>query len=782
MEFKLLHGRDPQKRPSFGNLSREEIDMFMAYGGFQVAKTVPWRAGKLEHSKEHQGGIKPIGTTPKNSTSIQQTHPNGIKSLPSKESKNRVETQHPSHSSKIPNGIPSTILPSDTSTKVNCDLGNETNKFSNGNLSINKPVLDDNGPKAHQTTSPELNSATPRNISNVNNVSPSIKYNGVNLPVSHLPAIKPNGVNIPSKELSSIKSKVVNIPTREMSSNNFNGVNYFQSHQKTPNILNSTVESNTTNTSKISSRDSSLKIKTNNLPNNSHSSRNSPNSSNGSIRTLSPKSPSPLVFNEKKELNDLQSGSNRSTSPPKSPMVSTEQKQNNRHQNETDSSVSSSFSTSENLSSTPTVKQPQRSWADILKTSPENPQKGATAASNSSVNKHINQNKQPKSIVSSANGKPKVEALSDVLLNFQPTFSNRLLQPRGLVNNGNTCFMNAILQPLSHCPPFYNLLIRIGNEVAHSFNSKTPLVDSLIEFMREFREAKIDGLDEDFGEPFVPEYGRQEDAEEFLGFLLDGLHEELLAVKNIQSIIAFKGPDSRDTAGHKNIPGESTHSNVSKPTNDGWYEVGPKNKATSARLESPISRIFGGQVRSVLKCPGSLDSVTYQPFSSLQLDIQPDDVRTVEGALMKMIEPEIVHDYYSKKGAMVEAHKRLYLDILPPILILHLKRFVYDNVGGTQKLHKTVGYSTLLNIQSEIITQNKKQRSPITYQLIGVVYHHGKSATGGHYTCDILRQNNQWLHVDDTTITPITAEDVVVTENSTNATDRLAYLLFYMKI
>ncbi|CAG8611548.1 8833_t:CDS:10 [Ambispora leptoticha] len=764
MEFKLLHGRDPQKRPSFGNLSREEIDMFMAHGGFQVAQTVPWRAGKSlerpKNKKEYQSGInsnkltssrekivnsskthstsKPIVTTPKNTTSIQQTHPNGIKSqVPSNETKNLVETQNSSHSStRIPNGIPFQIssntitLPSDTSTKVNCDIKNETNKFPNGNLSagtISKPALNNNGLRA------------PGNISNVNNVSSSIKPNGVNPPVNHLPAIQPNGV----QELSSIKSNATNVPTREMPSNKLNGVNNFQSHQKTPIISNSTVESNATHTSEISSSASSLKIKTNNLPSNNHLSRNSPNSSNGSIRSLSPKSPPPVVFNESKELNGLQNSSNHSTSPPKSPVVYIEQKQKNGHQNETDPNVSS-FPPSENLPSPSAVKP--RSWADLVRVNPENSQKGGTVTSSASVNKNPSQYKQPKSVVSPINGKPKAEALSG---------SSRLLQPRGLVNNGNTCFMNAILQPLSHCPPFYNLLIRIGNEVNHSFNSKTPLVDSLIEFMREFREAKLDGLDEgNFGESFVPEYvydalrgtkkfdsmkGRQEDAEEFLGYLLDGLHEELLA----------------DTAGHKNVPGESTHSNVSKSVDDGWYEVGPKNKATSARLESPISRIFGGQVKSVLKCPGSVDSVTYQPFSSLQLDIQD--------ALMKMNAPEIVHDYYSKKGAVVEANKRLYLDILPPILILHLKRFVYDNVGGAQKLHKTVGYSTLLNIQS-------------------VVYHHGKSATGGHYTCDILRQNNQWLHVDDTTITPITAEDVAVTENSTNATDRLAYLLFYMKI
>ncbi|CAG8828095.1 3042_t:CDS:2, partial [Dentiscutata erythropus] len=59
----------------------------------------------------------------------------------------------------------------------------------------------------------------------------------------------------------------------------------------------------------------------------------------------------------------------------------------------------------------------------------------------------------------------------------------------------------------------------------------------------------------------------------------------------------------------------------------------------------------------------------------------------------------------------------------------------------------------------------------IEYQLFGVVYHHGKSATGGHYTADILRYDDEWLHVDDTTITQISAEEVAILENPTQPTD-----------
>jgi ubiquitin carboxyl-terminal hydrolase 10 len=45
--------------------------------------------------------------------------------------------------------------------------------------------------------------------------------------------------------------------------------------------------------------------------------------------------------------------------------------------------------------------------------------------------------------------------------------------------------------------------------------------------------------------------------------------------------------------------------------------------------------------------------------------------------------------------------------------------------------------------------------------LIGVVYHHGKNASGGHYTVDLRRQEGrEWIRVDDTVIRRIRSEDV----------------------
>ncbi|KAJ2963600.1 hypothetical protein NQZ79_g1386 [Umbelopsis isabellina] len=437
------------------------------------------------------------------------------------------------------------------------------------------------------------------------------------------------------------------------------------------------------------------------------------------------------------------------------------------------------------VSVAPQPKPKPTSWAALLKPSQtRTQQQGAPTTQMAS-----NQNQQKVSD-SADNDLPSSQftGISTIVNTYQPTFDWTLLEPRGLINNVNTCFVNVILQPLVHCPPFYNLIKTIGQYVAHSFNSKTPLLDSLIEFVNEFKILNESGKPEEaFGAPFAPEYvydalrgrkrfdsmkGRQEDAEEFLCFLLDGLHEEMIADVPKKEVV-------------KEL--EEISSTVNEM--DGWMEVGPKNRTSTVRTmevpESPISKIFSGNIRSILRCSGSKDSVTLEPFQSLPLDITPDHVGSVEEALHNMTVPEIMHDYVSSKGLTVDATKQVFLETLPPVLVLHVKRFVYDNIGGVQKLQKPIRYEAELTIKPEWIAAAKRPTEPLKYKLFGVVYHHGVSAGGGHYTCDIRRQNNQWLHLDDTTITEIPESNVVMDDRAAKYNhftgEQTAYILFYIR-
>ncbi|KAG0072923.1 hypothetical protein BGZ89_001598 [Linnemannia elongata] len=423
---------------------------------------------------------------------------------------------------------------------------------------------------------------------------------------------------------------------------------------------------------------------------------------------------------------------------------------------------------SSNTPATPAAPAKPKSWAELLRSKNPAAPSPAIIANGTAAQKPVEANKTP-----TVNG-AKFDGIADVLHKYQTTYSSVLIQPRGLVNNGNMCFMNAILQPLLHCPPFYNLLMQIGKHVVHSFKSKTPLVDSLIMFLNEFHVAKKN--QPDYGPPFVPEYvydalrglkrfdsmrGRQEDCQEFLGFLLDGLHEEFFAAMKERPLEASPNGEADHEEGESGV------------SDDEWMEVtGPKNKASFTRStqfsETPISTIFSGHLRSILRIPSRKDSVTLEPFQSMQLDLTPDNVHTIEDALLNSTIPEVLDGFTSSdKGDPVEATKKIFIEEVPPVLVLHLKRFIYKD-GSTQKLHKQVGYKTVLNLQPEIISPARRPANPIPYKLFGVVYHHGRTAAGGHYTCDVLRQNAEWLHIDDTNITVISEADVTVDNQPTN--------------
>ncbi|KZL65755.1 ubiquitin thiolesterase [Colletotrichum tofieldiae] len=361
----------------------------------------------------------------------------------------------------------------------------------------------------------------------------------------------------------------------------------------------------------------------------------------------------------------------------------------------------------------------------------------------------------------------------------------QFIEPRGLINTGNMCYMNSVLQVLLFCAPFYNFLDQVSKRAVHKFKSDTPVIDAMIMFMREFRV--IDATDtvenlrrklkseqlEQYGESFIPEFvykaiqplpafasmrrGHQQDAQEFLGLILNAIDEECAQVMSAGGVTNGSA-ETRPTSSAASVV-------ESNDGADGWFEVGSRQRAVETRSSgasstTPITRLFSGQYRSELRRPGVKDSVTTEPFQSLQLDIGAPYIHNVVDAIKGLTVPERL------QGDAAPMTKQTLIETLPPILILHLKRFKFDT-EGTTKIGKKVGYPLDLQLPAEVLS--KRRRNALVaegaampkYRLIGVVYHHGKQANGGHYTVDVRRQDdNEWIRLDDTVIRRVRSEDV----------------------
>ncbi len=256
--------------------------------------------------------------------------------------------------------------------------------------------------------------------------------------------------------------------------------------------------------------------------------------------------------------------------------------------------------------------------------------------------------------------------------------------------------------------------------------------------------------------------GQQQDAEEFLGFLLQAIGDECTHVMRQLN-------ESSTTTNSSAAAPASASSPTSTNDSSEWLEVGRKQRAAITRSSghatapSPISKIFTGQQRSALKVHGHKESVTFQTYQSLQLDIGDAHVNNIVDALKHMTQSENMEFDPQRKTT-----KQILIESLPPVLILHLKRFKFDPItNGTVKLWTKIDYPLELELPDEMFSPVKKIAlqaeggGSIKYKLTAAVYHHGKSASGGHYTVDLRRQDDrEWIRLDDTVIRRIRSEDV----------------------
>lgn len=275
--------------------------------------------------------------------------------------------------------------------------------------------------------------------------------------------------------------------------------------------------------------------------------------------------------------------------------------------------------------------------------------------------------------------------------------------------------------------------------------------------------------------------GRQEDAEEFLSCLLNGLNDEM---QDLVKLVKNHCDDTNETA-------QETDSNSQKKSaktgnwdaeNDSkeWQVLDTNNKGSIMRrtdfAKTPIRDIFGGLLKSKIHRTGDHVTENIQPFFTLQLNIEK--VKTVSEALEALVSKTQLEGVTSSNtNEEVQAWHQFILEELPVILVLHLKCFDFK-LNGCTKIIKALDFPIDLKIEDKLLSSPKTQKpKEKQYKLFAVVYHDGKEASKGHYITDTFHVGySSWIRYDDASVKTIQEEHVLKPQGT-----RVPYLLFYRR-
>ena len=352
--------------------------------------------------------------------------------------------------------------------------------------------------------------------------------------------------------------------------------------------------------------------------------------------------------------------------------------------------------------------------------------------------------------------KDSIKSSTPSSLSFEPGKS-------GLDNLGNTCYMNSVLQMLSHCSGFRSFFrdflraaapLRLAGEGGYKITRQTTtrLKDALLEnqspdklALAEATHALLRVLWSGRWRAIKPRYfvnavwkhsilfaaRKQQDANEFLSFYLGRVDDELKPRNAEQSVMM-------DLFGV-----------------DQYQEVQCDECNTITKRTEPLLGL-------VLSLP---DKTTNSDGSTIEL---LDCFKSLQST--GRFDGENQFDCDTCK-AKKDAEWRVTLQRRPQSLLISLRRTMWDKVSGLHKDSRRVKFPIEFDA-SELLGVGK-EKSPDAdfegchYKLVAVVSHSGSSPFVGHYICYARNsddESNKWYLFNDSSVTPATESSVLEVE------------------
>ncbi|XP_070795844.1 ubiquitin carboxyl-terminal hydrolase 49 [Pituophis catenifer annectens] len=403
----------------------------------------------------------------------------------------------------------------------------------------------------------------------------------------------------------------------------------------------------------------------------------------------------------------------------------------------------------------------------------------------------------------------------------------------GLKNLGNTCYMNSILQVLSHLQKFRECFLTLdlceteellaktvigksrisGKLVTGSTPTESGRNDQLGSFGRQSLSVGLNGgssISKSLEliqpkEPSSKHISLCHELHTLFRVMWSGKWASVSPFAMLHSvwslIPAFRGYDQQDAQEflcelldkvQQELESEGTKRRILIPF--------PQRKLTKQVLKV-VNTIFHGQLLSQVTCiTCNYKSNTVEPFWDLSLEF-PERYHSINKGIVplnqtecmltemlaKFTETEALEgriyacDQCNSKRrksspkplVLSEAKKQLMIYRLPQVLRLHLKRFRWSGRNHREKIGVHVLFDQVLNMEPYCCrdTFSSLDKETFVYDLSAVVMHHGKGFGSGHYTAYCYNtEGGFWVHCNDSKLNVCSVEEVCKTQ---------AYILFY---